>query len=190
MGFDVATYTQDSMQDVFSFTTEQAIPLADCSYRYQWAKYGHIVIPPQLNLSGQAKGQLHGAHRTSLREFLHINITGNLTSTLPRSLLRRIEEDYSSMFDELLERDEQSKQFEKIVKVKKHKETIYSRISATSTVATILPLSIFLNFFHQRFAKHMYLESTMELLQQVHIQMVGYNPLYCFYPGDLHKYTL
>ena len=32
MGFDVATYTQDSMQDVFSFTTEQAIPLADCSY--------------------------------------------------------------------------------------------------------------------------------------------------------------
>jgi hypothetical protein len=36
----------------------------------------------------------------------------------------------------------------------------------------------------------MYLESTMELLQQVHIKMVGYNPLYCFYPGDLHKYTL
>jgi hypothetical protein len=109
---------------------------------------------------------------------------------LPRFLLRRIEEDYSSMFDESLERDEQSKQFEKIVKVKKHEEKIYLRISATSTVATILPLSIFLNFFHQRFAKHMYLELTMELLQQVHIQMVGYNPLYCFYPGDLHKYTL
>jgi hypothetical protein len=37
--------------------------------------------------------------------------------------------------------------------------------------ATQIPLSIFTNFFHQRFEKHSMLESTLEILQQLYNQM-------------------
>ena len=56
--------------------------------------------------------------------------------------------------------------------------------------ATTIPLSIFTNLFHQRFSKHDYLESTLEILQQFYIKMHSDHKHYCVIPGDLCKYTL
>ncbi len=56
--------------------------------------------------------------------------------------------------------------------------------------ATTIPLSIFTNLFHQRFSKHDYLESTLEILQQFYIKMHSDHKHYCIIPGDLCKYTL
>ena len=88
MGFNVKSFTQDSKQEKYYFTTDQPIPFPDCSYQYQWAKYGRTVIPPNMNLHGLEKGPLNGAHRTMLCEFLKIDIAGNLSSSLSPCLIR------------------------------------------------------------------------------------------------------
>jgi hypothetical protein len=56
--------------------------------------------------------------------------------------------------------------------------------------ATTIPLSIFSNLFHQRFSKHDYLESTLEILLHFYIKMHSDHKRYCLIPGDLCKYTL
>jgi len=56
--------------------------------------------------------------------------------------------------------------------------------------ATTIPLSIFTNVFHQRFSKHDFLESTLEILQQFYIKMHSDHNYYGVIPGDLCKYTL
>jgi hypothetical protein len=44
--------------------------------------------------------------------------------------------------------------------------------------ATTIPLSIFTNLFHQRFSKHDYLESTLEILQQFYQDAFGSQTLF------------
>ncbi len=70
------------------------------------------------------------------------------------------------------------------------KAQIFERLLEIAVSATTIPLSIFTNLFHQRFSKHDYLESTLEILQQLYIKMHSDHKRYCVIPGDLCKYTL
>jgi len=70
------------------------------------------------------------------------------------------------------------------------KAQISKRLLETTVSATTIPLSIFTNVFHQRFSKHDFLESTLEILQQFYIKMHSDHKHYCIIPGDLCKYTL
>ena len=72
----------------------------------------------------------------------------------------------------------------------KKKAAIIKRVLEIAVSATTIPLSIFTNLFHQRFSKHDYLESTLEILQQFYIKMHSDHNFYCLIPGDLCKYTL
>jgi hypothetical protein len=56
--------------------------------------------------------------------------------------------------------------------------------------ATWIPLSIFTNLFHQRFEKHLMLESTLEILQQFYIQMETQPDDFHLFIGDLSTYML
>ncbi len=47
-----------------------------------------------------------------------------------------------------------------------HSLEVLDKLKKIATDATVIPLSVFTNLFHQRFPKHKYLESTLELLQQ------------------------
>ena len=67
---------------------------------------------------------------------------------------------------------------------------ILKSVSEIAVSATTIPLTIFTNLFHQRFSKHHYLESTLEMLQQFYIKMHSDHNYYCLIPGDLCKYTL
>jgi len=71
-----------------------------------------------------------------------------------------------------------------------NKTEIIKRVLEMAVSATTVPLSIFTNLFHQRFSKHDYLESTLEILQKIYIKMHSDHKYYCFIPGDLCKYTL
>jgi hypothetical protein len=74
------------------------------------------------------------------------------------------------------------------VKTAEKKEIIIKRVREIAVSATTIPLSIFTNIFHQRFSKHVYLESTLEILQQFYIAMNSDNERYCVIPGDLCNY--
>ena len=76
------------------------------------------------------------------------------------------------------------------MKTAEKKEVIIKRVMEIAVSATSISLSIFTNLFHQRFSKHVYLESTLEISQQFNFEMNSYHTCYCSIPGDLCKYTL
>jgi hypothetical protein len=73
---------------------------------------------------------------------------------------------------------------------KKHKHRFINEIVVIALSATQIPLSIFTNLFHKRFEKHSMLESTLEMLQQIYIQMEIEPDDFHLFPGDSSLYTL
>jgi len=69
------------------------------------------------------------------------------------------------------------------------KAEIIIRVLEIAVSTATIPLFIFTNLFHQRFSKHYYLESTLEILQQFYIKMHSDHNYYCLIPGDLCKCT-
>ena len=65
-----------------------------------------------------------------------------------------------------------------------------SSICVIAKEATKIPLSIFTDLFHNWFKKKIYLESTLELLQQFYIKLANHSKTFKIWVGDLHKYCL
>ncbi len=59
MGFDVTQLTQDEEQSLFTIKTDMPIPMLVYGDSFQWAKYGHHILPPSLNLTRLNKASLH-----------------------------------------------------------------------------------------------------------------------------------
>jgi hypothetical protein len=65
-----------------------------------------------------------------------------------------------------------------------------SFLAKKANEATVLPLLIFTNLFHQRFPKHRFLESTLELLQQFYIAIKECVDTYKMFPGDQYLLSI
>ncbi len=59
IGFDVTQLTQDEEQSLFTINTNMPIPMLGYGDSFQWAKYGHHILPPCLDLTSLNKGSLH-----------------------------------------------------------------------------------------------------------------------------------
>jgi hypothetical protein len=73
------------------------IPMLVCGDSFQWAKYGHHILPPSLDLTSLNKGSLHQTFWTSLIEFLCTDLDGNLSSTLNPLTASRLDQYLSSL---------------------------------------------------------------------------------------------
>ena len=51
MGFDVSQLTQDEEQSLLTLKTSTSIPMLVYGDSFQWAKYGHHILPSSLNLT-------------------------------------------------------------------------------------------------------------------------------------------
>ena len=189
MGFDVRSLTQDRDQDQFTITTRTPIPLAEYDDRYTWAKYGHLLLPECVKLNDLHNSSILGMYRNFLRDFLRIDLEGNISNNLDVSTKSKLNEYLSSLF-EGSETATREKTFDEYMKTANKKEMIIKNVREIAVSATSIPLSIFTNMFHQRFSKHVFLEATLEILQQFSIQMNSDHEKYCVIPGDLCKYTL
>jgi hypothetical protein len=49
MGFDVTQLTQDEEQSLFTIQTNMPIPMLVYGDSFQWAKYGHHILPSSLD---------------------------------------------------------------------------------------------------------------------------------------------
>ena len=58
MGFDVTQLTQDEEQSLFTIKTNMPVPMLVYGDSFQWAKYGHHILPPSLDLTNLNKGSL------------------------------------------------------------------------------------------------------------------------------------
>jgi hypothetical protein len=189
MGFDVRSLTQDTDQEQFTITTQNPIPLALFDDRYTWAKYGRLILPEVLKLNKLHNSSILGMYRNFLREFLRVDLVGNISNNLDVTTKSKLNEYLQSLFKGS-ETETQEKTFDEYMKTAEKKEAIIKRVREIAVSATSIPLSIFTNLFHQRFSKHVYLEATLEILQQFSIQMNSDHEKYCVIPGDLCKYTL
>ncbi len=72
----------------------------------------------------------------------------------------------------------------------KSKHQFIKDLGNIALFVTQIPLSIFLNLFHQRFEKHSMLESMLEILQQFYIQMETQPDDFHLFAGDLSTYRL
>jgi hypothetical protein len=59
MGFDVTQSTQDVEQSLFTIKTNMPIPMLVYGDSFQWAKYGHHILPSNLDLTSHNKTGLH-----------------------------------------------------------------------------------------------------------------------------------
>jgi hypothetical protein len=53
MGFDVTQLTQDEDQSLLTIKTNMPIPMLVYGDSFQWAKYGHLILPSNLDLTKQ-----------------------------------------------------------------------------------------------------------------------------------------
>jgi len=103
MGFDVTSLTQDRDQEQFTITTHTSIPLAIYDDRYTWAKYGRLILPHVFKLNDLQNSSILGMYCYFLRDFLRVDLEGNITNTLDVSTKTKVNEYLSSFFKGLPE---------------------------------------------------------------------------------------
>ena len=159
--------------------------------RYTWAKYGRLILPQGLKLNEKQNSSIRSMYRTVLQDFLRVDLEGNISNTLDVSTKSKLNEYLSSVFKGLSETATTEITFDEfLITAGKKKAQIFERLLEFAVSATTIPLSIFTNLFHQRFSKHAYMESTLEILQQFYIKMHSDHKHYSIIPGDLCKYNL
>ena len=136
---------------------------------FQWAKYGHHILPPSLDLISLNKAGLHQTFWESLIQFLRTDLDGNLSSTLNPLTASKLDHYLSKFHEGLSETANKSKNFDQQMWHQQSKIQFIDEIMDIALFATQIPLSIFTNLFKQRFEKHSILESTLEILQQFYI---------------------
>ncbi len=97
MEFDETQLTQDEEQRLFTIKTDMPIPMLVYGDSFQWAKYGHHILPPSLDLTRFNKASLHQTFWNSLIEFLCTDLDGNLSSTLNPLTASKIDHYLSSL---------------------------------------------------------------------------------------------
>jgi hypothetical protein len=68
--------------------------------------------------------------------------------------------------------------------------TVAEEVWECARKVTIVPFSIFMSMFHQRFLEHRFLKSTLGLLQQFDLQVKSIALDYKVFPGDQLKFHL
>jgi hypothetical protein len=112
MGFDVTQLTQDEEQRLFTIKTDTPLPMLVYGDSFQWAKYGHHIPPPSLDLTSLNKGGLHRTFPNSLIEFLCTDLDGNPSSTLNLLIASRLEQYLSSLQEGLSETTNKGESFD------------------------------------------------------------------------------
>ncbi len=78
MGFDVTQLTQDVEQSLFTIKTNMPIHVLVYGDAFQWAKYGHHMLPSNLDLTSNNKTGFHSTFQNSLIDFLCTDLDENL----------------------------------------------------------------------------------------------------------------
>jgi hypothetical protein len=157
---------------------------------FQWAKYGHHILPSSLDSTSHNKADLHRTFWNSLIEFLRTDLDENLSSNLNLQISSKLDHYLSRLLEGLSETGSKGKVFDQHLLNEKYKDYFIDEIVDIALFTTQIPQSIFTKLFHQKFEKHSMLDSVLEILQQVYIQMETEPDDFHLFTGDLSTYTL
>ncbi len=190
MGFNVTQLTHDVEQSGFTVKTDMPIPMLVYGDSFQWAKYGHHILSPSLDLTSLNKAGLNWTFWESFIQFLSTDLDGNLSSTLNPLTTSKLDHYLSRLFERLSESANKGEIFDQHLLNEQSKDHFIDEIVDIALFATQIPLSIFTHLFHQRFEKHSMLESTLKILQQFFIQVETQSDEFHLFVRDLFTYTL
>jgi hypothetical protein len=171
MGFDATQSTHNEEQSLFTIQTNMPIPLVVNGDSFQWAKYGHLVLPSNLDMTSNNKAGLHQTFWNFLIEFLCIDLDGNLSSTLNPLTASNLDHYLSFFFEGLSETANKVEIFNQHMLHEKSKHQFTEDIGDIALFATKISLSIFTNLFYQKLEKHSMFELLLGTLQQFYFQM-------------------
>jgi hypothetical protein len=152
--------------------------------RYTWAKYGKIILPSTISLEEREKTALRSTFQNSFQQFLCIDLDGNLSSSPSARVKQRLGKYLSTLLEGQSDIAINTEMFAALVNEPQHKEDFIKQITKIALSATIIPLSIFTQFFHRRFSKHIYLETSLEMLQQAYIVKETESKDFYLIPGN------
>ncbi len=127
------------------------IPMLVYGDSFQWAKYGHHILPPSIDLTKPNNVGLHQTFQNSLIEFLCTDLDGNLSSTLNPLTASMMDQYLSSLQKGLSETANKGDFFDQHLLNEKNKKHFLDEIACIALFATQIPLSIFTHLFKQRF---------------------------------------
>jgi hypothetical protein len=184
MGFDTSTLTQDCNNiGCFGIKTDCPIPMFQYGNLFTWAKYGYIILHPDLTctvLSGLDK-----THCKTIATFLQTDMRGIMNFQMQLHLQVEINLYVSSIFPKDMSCSQRPSHFDQFVATRiKLVSEMFSFLAKNANKATILLMLIFTNLFHQTFPKHCFLKSKLELLQQFYIAIEECVDNYKMFPGD------
>jgi hypothetical protein len=103
---------------------------------FQWAKYGHHILPPSLDLTSLNKAGLHQMFWESLIQFLRTDLDGNLSSTLNPLTTSRLDQYLLGLQEGLSETANKGKIFDQQMLHQKSKDYFIAKIVDIALLAT------------------------------------------------------
>jgi hypothetical protein len=134
------------------------------------AKYCYMVLHPDM--IRQLKPGQDTSYCNALRSFLQTDVKGLVSFHPFDSLHDDIDIYIKNLVHGEMTATQRIRYFDQIFcTTNKDTNEIFSFLEGKARESTIIPFSVFLNLFHQRFNQHGFLESTLEILQQFYISI-------------------
>ncbi len=190
MEFDTSTLTQDC-NDIgfFGIKTDYPIPIFQYGDSFTWAKYGYIILHPDLThtvLSGLDK-----TYHKTVTTFLKTDMMGIVNFQMQLHLQAEINLYLSSIFPKNMSRLQRPSYFDQFLATRtKPVSEMLSFLAKKANKVTVLPFLIFTISFHQRFPKHQFLELMLELLQQFYTAIKECVDTYKMFPGNQYLLSI
>ncbi len=106
---------------------------------FQWAKYGHHILPSSLDSTSHNKASLHRFFWNSLIEFLHSDLDGNLSSSLNPLTASKLDYYLSRLLEGLSGTANKGKFFDQHMLNAKSKHQIINEVVDIALFATWIP---------------------------------------------------
>jgi hypothetical protein len=133
---------------------------------------------------------VHELFHKNLTEFLQHKIDGSVDFSLNAITIQSLEKYLKTFCMPPLNIDQISSIWDQILPNPKIRHNVIEEVWEFARKASIIPNSIFTSMFHQRFTEHRFLELTLELLQQFHLQVESVAHDYTVFPGNQSKFSL
>jgi hypothetical protein len=192
MEFNTSTLTQDCKDIVFfGIQTDYPIPMFQYGNLFTWEKYGYIIIHPDLTCTVVLSG-LDKTYRKTVTTFLKTDMSGIVNVQMQLHLQAEINLYLSSIFPKDMSRSQRPSYFDQFLATRtKPVPEMFSFSAKKGQRSNCSPIFlIFMNLFHQKFPKHQFLESTLELQQQFHIAIKECVDTYKMFPGDQYLLSI
>jgi hypothetical protein len=125
-----------------------------------------------------------------MTKFLQTDIDGSLDFSLNAITIELLEKYLKTFYTPPLDIDQIPSIWDQLLTNDKAMDTVTEEVQEFASKATIIPFSIFMSMFHQRFMEHRFLKSTLELLQQFYLQTESIAHDYKVFLGDQSKFCL